>query len=111
MEHRLIVSKPRADACIAETSCITEDFFRMRDFINKETIKNGYGLIISNPIFVLKYNSGKEVHRYIISNLIKTYYGYDIISPIAEWDDYLEQITIYDSKDIDFFNENFFIKK
>ena len=71
----------------------TVDFFKARDFLNNETKKNGFGVIISNPIFAHRYISGgpcgecqiDEQHRYIISNLVKSYYGEDELIPFAEY--------------------------
>lgn len=93
----------------------TVDFFKARDFLNNETKKNGFGVIISNPIFVHRYISGgtggecqiDEQHRYIISNLVKSYYGEDELIPFAEYEDYNEQLIIYDRADVPFFEENF----
>ena len=93
----------------------TVDFFKARDFLNNETKKNGFGVIISNPIFVHRYISGDpcgecqidEQHRYIISNLVKSYYGEDELIPFAEYEDYNEQLIIYDRADVPFYEENF----
>lgn len=93
----------------------TVDFFKARDFLNNETKKNGFGIIISNPIFVHRYISGgpcgecqiDEQHRYIISNLVKSYYGEDELIPFAEYEDYNEQLIIYDRADVPFYEENF----
>ena len=100
---------------IATTLVETVDFFKARDFLNNETKKNGFGVIISNPIFVHRYISGgpcgecqiDEQHRYIISNLVKSYYGEDELIPFAEYEDYNEQLIIYDRADVPFFEENF----
>ena len=100
---------------IATTLVETVDFFKARDFLNNETKKNGFGIIISNPIFVHRYISGgpcgecqiDEQHRYIISNLVKSYYGEDELIPFAEYEDYNEQLIIYDRADVPFFEENF----
>lgn len=93
----------------------TVDFFKARDFLNNETKKNGFGVIISNPIFAHRYISGgpcgecqiDEQHRYIISNLVKSYYGEDELIPFAEYEDYNEQLIIYDRADVPLFEENF----
>lgn len=39
--------------------------------------------------------------------MINTYTGEIIIEPMFEWDSYLEQMSIYDHSDIDFYEENF----
>ena len=81
---------------------------RMKDFINNETLKNGYGIIISNPIFMWKYNNGEVFYKYSISNGVKTYTdGGILLEPLAEWEDYLEQITLYNYEDINFYEDNF----
>lgn len=100
---------------IATTLVETVDFFKARDFLNNETKKNGYGIIISNPIFMFRYVCGgptkettsEDQHRYIISNLVKSYYGEDELIPFAEYEDYNEQLIIYDRADVPFFEENF----
>ena len=100
---------------LATTLVETDDFFRVRDFLNNETKKNGYGIVISNPIFAHRYISGgpcgetfiDEQHRYIVSNLVKSYYGEDELIPFGEYEDYNEQFIIYDRADVSFFEENF----
>lgn len=107
MEHNIIISGVCENAHINTILCKKDDFMRMRDFINNETLENGYGIIISNPIFMWKYDNGEEFHKYIISNLIKTYTGGILLEPIAEWEDYLEQITLYNDEDRNFYEDNF----
>ena len=99
----------------ATTLVEADDFFRARDFLNNETSKNGYGIIVSNPIFMFRYVCGgptkettsEDQHCYIISNLVKSYYGEDELIPFGEYEDYNEQFIIYDRADIPFFEENF----
>lgn len=107
MEHNIIISDVCENAHINTILCKKDDFMRMKDFINNETLENGYGIIISNPIFAWKYDNGEEFHKYIISNLIKTYTGGILLEPFAEWEDYLEQITLYNNDDINFYEDNF----
>ena len=96
MEHNIIISDVCENAHINTILCKKDDFMRMKDFINNETLENGYGIIISNPIFMWKYNNGEVFYKYIISNLVKTYTdGGILLEPLAEWEDYLEQITLY----------------
>jgi len=92
--------------CPGTTLCETEDFHRARIYLNKKTIEDGYGLIISNPIFVHKFPDGTQ-YRYVISNMIKTYTDEIILEPMFEWESYLEQMTIYDHSNIGFYEENF----
>lgn len=107
MEHNIIISDVCENAHINTILCKKDDFMRMKDFINNETLENGYGIIISNPIFAWKYDNGEEFHKYIISNLIKTYTGGILLEPFAEWEDYLEQITLYNNDDMNFYEDNF----
>ena len=88
------------------TLCEKEDFHRARVYLNKKTIEDGYGLIVSNPIQVHEFPDEIQ-YRYIISNMIKTYTGEIILEPMFEWDSYIEQMSIYDHSDIDFYEENF----
>ena len=39
--------------------------------------------------------------------MIKTYTGGILLEPFAEWEDYLEQITLYNNDDINFYEDNF----
>lgn len=107
MEHNIIISDVCENAHINTILCKKDDFMRMKNFINNETLENGYGIIISNPIFAWKYDNGEEFHKYIISNLIKTYTGRILLEPFAEWEDYLEQITLYNNDDMKFYEDNF----
>lgn len=107
MEHNIIISDVCENARINTILCKKDDFMRMKDFINNETLENGYGIIISNPIFMWKYDNGEEFHKYIISNLVKTYMGSILLEPVAEWEDYLEQITLYNDEDRNFYEDNF----
>ena len=108
MEHNIIISDVCENAHINTILCKKDDFMRMKDFINNETLENGYGIIISNPIFMWKYNNGEVFYKYIISNLVKTYTdGGILLEPLAEWEDYLEQITLYNYKDKKFYEDNF----
>ena len=88
------------------TLCKKEDFHRARVYLNKKTIEDGYGLIVSNPIQVHKFPDEIQ-YRYIISNMINTYTGEIILEPMFEWESYLEQMIIYDHSDIDFYKKNF----
>lgn len=92
--------------CPAFTLCETNDFWKAVKFLNKETKERGFGLVISKPIRVHNFPDGIQ-YRYIISNLIKTYTGEDILIPMFEWESYLEQMLIYDRSDVDFYEENF----
>lgn len=92
--------------CPVSTLCEKEDFHRARIYLNKKTLEDGYGLIVSNPIFVHKFPDEIQ-YRYIISNMIKTYTNEIILEPMFEWESYLEQMAIYDHSDIDFYEENF----
>ena len=92
--------------CPGVTLCETEDFHRARVYINRKTLDDGYGLIVSKPIFMHQFPDGTQ-YRYVISNLIKTYTGEVILEPMFEWESYLEQMTIYDHSNIDFYEENF----
>lgn len=110
MEH-LIVSKPRENAVLTTVSCSSKDFFNTVEFINQQTCEQGYGLLVSNPI---KHTYGdknayvyRESYRYIISNIVKSYTGNDIIEPLGEWDDVMEEIILYDSANAEFFNKSF----
>ena len=107
MEHNIIISDVCENAHINTILCKKDDFMRMKDFINNETLENGYGILISNPIFAWKYDNGEEFHKYIISNLVKTYTGGILLEPFAEWEDYLEQITLYNNDDMNFYEDNF----
>jgi len=107
MEHNIIISDVCENAHINTILCKKDDFMRMKDFINNETLENGYGILISNPIFAWKYDNGEEFHKYIISNLVKTYTGGILLEPFAEWEDYLEQITLYNNEDMSFYEDNF----
>lgn len=107
MEHNIIISDVCENAHINTILCKKDDFMRMKDFINNETLENGYGILISNPIFAWKYDNGEEFHKYIISNLVKTYIGGILLEPFAEWEDYLEQITLYNNEDMSFYEDNF----
>ena len=92
--------------CPGTTLCKKEDFHRARIYLNKKTIEDGYGLIVSNPIKVHEFPDEIQ-YRYIISNMINTYTGEIILEPMFEWESYLEQMTIYDRSNIDFYEENF----
>lgn len=92
--------------CPGTTLCEKEDFHRARIYLNKKTIEDGYGLIVSNPIFEHQFPDETQ-YRYIISNMIKTYTGEIILEHMFEWESYLEHMTIYDCSDIDFYEENF----
>lgn len=92
--------------CHGTTLCKKEDFHRARIYLNKKTIEDGYGLIVSNPIKVHGFPDETQ-YRYIISNMINTYTGEIILEPMFEWEPYLEQMTIYDRSNIDFYEENF----
>lgn len=92
--------------CPGATFCEKEDFHRARIYLNKKTMEDGYGLIVSNPIIEYQFPDETQ-YRYIISNMIKTYTGEIILEPMFEWESYLEQMSIYDCSDIDFYEENF----
>jgi len=72
----------------------------------------GYGVLFSQfPIkneFVKYDENNNPIFKrtYLISNIILDYQGGYVIEPIGEWEDYLGHVTLYDSKDIDFFNRN-----
>jgi hypothetical protein len=102
----IIACEARENTNLNTIYCATEDFICAKNFIDKQTSENKYGIVISNPILIGE-NNGVKHYKYIFSNLIKTYTGENLLKPFAEWEDYLEQVTIYNETDINFYKENF----
>jgi len=98
----------------AITICEKLDFFCAKWYLNDQFRKTGYGIVVTpksicDPIYVGPDENGKPQYQSVfqIANVIPDYQGGYIIEPIAEWEDCLEQMTIYNRKDIPFYEENF----
>ena len=97
---------------IASTLLDKKDYDKANIMLIHSFMDYGYGVLFSQfPIRnkLMKYDENdKPIFKrtYLISNIIQDYQGGYVIEPIGEWEDYFESVTLYDSKDIDFFDEN-----
>lgn len=89
------------------------DFLRAKYFVNDRARFIGYGIVVTPKAKEITSTETDEngnvvdFYNYYIGILIETYQGYKIIEEIGKYDQYTETLTLYNSNDIDYFNEEF----